>query len=30
MDLSAIPHAAVDDDMYGGFHIPKGEYLTVP
>ena len=30
MDHSAVPHAAVDDDMYGGFHIPKGEYLTVP
>jgi cytochrome P450 len=23
----SIPHAAVDDDMYGGFHIPKGAIL---
>ena len=22
---AAIPHAAVDDDVYGGFHIPKGD-----
>ncbi|KAF8553325.1 cytochrome P450 [Imleria badia] len=23
----SIPHAAVDDDVYGGFHIPKGAIL---
>lgn len=22
--LSAVPHAVVDDDIYAGFHIPKG------
>ena len=22
---TAIPHAVVEDDVYGGFHIPKGE-----
>ena len=29
MDYPAAPHAAVDDDTYGGFHIPKGDFLTV-
>lgn len=24
LDLAAVPHTAVDDDMYRGFHIPKG------
>lgn len=25
----AVPHASVDDDIYAGFHIPKGEQLQV-
>lgn len=28
MSHSAAPHAAVDDDVYEGLHIPKGEYYA--
>lgn len=26
---SVIPHAAVDEDVYDGFYIPKGEYPAI-
>ncbi|KAF8546627.1 cytochrome P450 [Imleria badia] len=25
----SVPHASVNDDIYGGFHIPKGEYQAI-
>jgi hypothetical protein len=29
LNQPAVPHASVDDDIYAGFHIPKGEQLQV-
>lgn len=28
-DRTPVPHTAVDDGVYDGFHIPKGTYLIV-
>jgi cytochrome P450 len=25
----SLPHSAVDDDVYEGFYIPKGEYQAI-
>ena len=29
LNQPAVPHASVDDDIYAGFHIPKGKQLQV-